>query len=415
MTLVLCGVAVEGSGALDVTIANGVVTAVRSSGDITAEAGAEVLDLAGYVLLVAPADPHAHLDKALLGDRLVNAKGDLDGAITAMHAAGPSMTYEDVVDRATRMALLQVAHGTTAIRSHADVGSHVGLRHVQALVEVREALRDVVDLQVVALVASPTIGPDGAAHAALARAALEAGADLLGGVPYREDDPAAATAAALDLAEEFGVPVDLHTDETLDADVLSLETLAHQVRDRGFARGATASHCVSLGMQPPDVAERVAKAVAQAGVGVVANPLTNLFLQGRDHPTATPRGLTAVRALLDAGAVVAGGGDNVRDPFNSMGRGDALEVASLLVTAGHLLPGEALHAVTSGARQVMGLPEVSIAVGSPAEFVAVRAATATEAMAAASQDRVVVHRGRVVARTRVDRTFPTRPASHNAY
>jgi cytosine deaminase len=62
----------------------------------------------------------------------------------------------------------------------------------------------------------------------------------------------------------------------------------------------------------------------------------------------------------------------------------------------------------------MGLPEVGVRVGSPAELVAVRAASSTEAIAAASQDRVVIHRGTVVARTRVERTFPTRDASHQA-
>jgi cytosine deaminase len=164
-------------------------------------------------------------------------------------------------------------------------------------------------------------------------------------------------------------------------------------------------------MQEPSVAARVAAEVTRAGVGVVTLPQTNLFLQGRDSPTATPRGLTAIRALLDAGATVAGGGDNVRDPFNTMGRADAFETASLLVTAGHLLPREAVQAVTAGARAVMGLPEVAVRVGSPAELVAVRALSHTEAIAAASQDRVVIHRGRVVSRTRVERTFPVRDAS----
>ena len=423
MSLVLAGVQVEGpDGAgmpCDVTIVDGVVTAIDPAApDIGGDSPVERLELAGYVLLPAAAEPHAHLDKALLGDRLPNPSGDLAGAIRAMHAAAPGMTADDLVDRATRTALLALAHGTTAIRSHADVGHHSGLRHVTALAQVRDELRDLLDLQIVALVAAPTTGREGRDHLVLARAALEAGADLLGGAPHLDPDPQAAMEACLALAAEYGVPVDLHTDETLDPRALGLEWLAEHVLKTGFPHPVTASHCVSLGMQEPDVAARVAAVVAQAGIGVVTLPQTNLFLQGRDAPTATPRGLTAVRALLDAGVRVAGGGDNVRDPFNTMGRGDAFETASLLVTAGHLLPGEALHAVTTGARAVMGVAQAGIRgqvrVGAAAELVAVRAGSSTEAIAAASQDRVVLHAGRVVARTRVDRTFPTRDMSHPA-
>ena len=41
------------------------------------------IDLDGYLLLPAPAEPHAHLDKALTADLIPNSKGDLMGAITA--------------------------------------------------------------------------------------------------------------------------------------------------------------------------------------------------------------------------------------------------------------------------------------------------------------------------------------------
>ena len=90
----------------------------------------------------------------------------------------------------------------------------------------------------------------------------------------------------------------------------------------------TASHCVSLGMQPVERAAGDAEAVAAAGIAVVALPATNLYLQGRDHQQAMPRGLTAVRALLDAGVTVAAGADNLQDPFNPMGRACPFETAA---------------------------------------------------------------------------------------
>src|SRR6202035_5282743 len=132
----------------------------------------------------------------------------------------------------------------------------------------------------------------------------------------------------------------------------------------------TASHCVSLGVQPAKGQQRTAEAAAAAGITVVALPQTNLYLQGRGHRTAMPRGLTAVPALRAAGVTVAAGGDNLRDPFHPLGRGDALEVAALMVTCGHLDASDALDCVTVAPRVALGLPPVQVAPGSRADLVA---------------------------------------------
>jgi cytosine deaminase len=145
----------------------------------------------------------------------------------------------------------------------------------------------------------------------------------------------------------------------------------------------------------------VSEAVAAARIAVVALPQTNLYLQGRDHPAATPRGLTAVTALREAGATVAAGGDNLRDPFHPVGRGDALEVAALMVTCGHLDPAAALESVTAAPSAVLGLPPARIAPGCPADLVALPGGDALEALGAASAHRTVWRAGRVVARTTV--------------
>jgi cytosine deaminase len=163
----------------------------------------------------------------------------------------------------------------------------------------------------------------------------------------------------------------------------------------------TASHCVSLAVQDVRTQQQVAERVAEARIAVVALPQTNLFLQGRDHPVATPRGLTAVGPLRTAGATVAAGGDNLRDPFHPVGRGDALEVAALMVTAGHLDPSAALESVTAAPREALGLSPVLIAPGCPADLVAMPAADALEALGAATAHRTVWRAGQVVARTTV--------------
>jgi len=139
-----------------------------------------------------------------------------------------------------------------------------------------------------------------------------------------EADPAADNARLLRIARELGYAGDLHVDEVLDASRVSLGDLARRVLDEGFPQSVTASHCVSLGMQDPAEVARTVALVARAGIGVVTLPMTNLYLMGRDWPGSPPRGLTALRPLLDAGVCVAAGGDNVRDPFNPMGRGGSV-------------------------------------------------------------------------------------------
>ena len=383
-------------------LVDGTTTDVHIEGEHIAATGPDLdadttVDLTGYVLLPSFVEPHAHLDKALTVSRSVNRSGDLLGAIHAMNEIADGFTHTDFVRRADAALRIHLAYGTTVVRSHVNIGSTFGLRALAALVEVREAWRGVIDLELVALIGHPILGHAGTDL----KIALAEGADVAGGCPHLDPEPIGAVNACLDIAGEAGVPLDLHTDETLNPHMLTLEHLAETVSRTGFEHGVTASHCVSLGVQPEDVQRRVAEKVAAAGVAIVALPQTNLYLQGREHPESTPRGLTAVRPLIAAGATVAAGGDNLRDAFHPVGRGDALEVGALMVTDGHLSVLDALRTLTAGGRAALRRPAVAIEPGRRADLVAVRAHDANEVMGAASPDRLVWSGGRLVARTNV--------------
>lgn len=391
--MLLAGATVSDGSSIDIRLDGDRIVAIGPS---LARRDEDVVDLRGHLLLPAFAEPHAHLDKAFLAERVTNPTGDLMGAILAMQDASPTFTQVDVVERAERAARLLVSNGVSVIRSHADTTSDRGLRSVEALVEVRERLRGVVDIQIVALTGWPITGLAGADNRALLAAALDAGADLVGGCPHLDDDPSGANSVFLEIAAEAGVGVDVHTDETLNPAMLSLEDLARRVVADGFAFPVTASHCVSLGVQAVDVQQRVAALVAEAGIGIVALPQTNLFLQGRDHPQSMPRAVTAVAALQRAGVDVAAGGDNLQDPFNPLGRGDPLETAGLMIATTHLLPHAALDTVTSVAHRVLRSEASDLTVGSVADLVAIPAATVREAIAFGPPARHVWHRGVLV-------------------
>ncbi len=384
---------------VDVRIADGEIQAATSAGQLAVADGEEVIDLSGHVLMPALAEPHSHLDKALTADRFAREFTDLPAAISAWHAYRETLLVEDIVERARRAGLLALAHGATAIRTHVDVGRGIELRAVEALLRVREELRELVDIQVVALT-YPLTGEEWKDNRWRMREAMRMGADVVGGAPHVDPDPAGQVEFCLEVAAEFGSPVDLHADENMRLASVDLKELLRQVED-GFPHRATASHCVSLGMQPADVQADIAQEAAAFGVSIVTCPIANLYLQGRDQPTATPRGLTAIPALIAAGVVVASGGDNIQDPFIPVGRADPLLIAQYLVVAGQLSSTAAYEFVSSKAREVMGLPALAIAPGSPADLVAVAGSSLREVIANASEDRLVFRRGQLVSHTRV--------------
>lgn len=397
ITLRLVG-AVDASGERVDLDCEGTTIARRWSGGIGPDAppAVRVVDCSGMTLLPALAEPHAHVDKAYTADRYPNLTGDLPGAIEASHRCFAEMTAADVAANARRSFRAYLAKGCLSVRTHVAIGPVMGLRSVEGALEAAKGVEGLLDVQVVAHVAPPIHGAAGRSQLALLREAIAMGATHVGGTPYRDDDPIAETEAILEEAAVAELPVDLHTDETLDGGCLTVLVLAERVERSGFPFAVTASHCVSLGVQAPRTQQHVAETLATAGISVVSLPQTNLFLQGRAHPSATPRGITALHALGAAGVALAAGGDNVQDAFNPMGRGDPLEAASLLVTAGHLDPAEAFDLVTSGAREVMGLVPVALEAGSPADVVAVPGAGLREAVAEADSRRVVVRRGTVV-------------------
>ncbi|WP_210508489.1 amidohydrolase family protein [Naasia sp. SYSU D00057] len=377
---------------VDVELDGNRVSAVLPAG-VAAPAPADAtLELDGYLLMTAPAEPHAHLDKAMSYDLIRPPQGDLVRAIESWKAYASGMTVESIADRARAAALRLLANGTTAVRCHVDIlQGDEPMRGVEALVQVREELAGLMHLELVALAGWQAPDSD-------VEAALDRGVDLVGGASHLAPDPSADLRRLLAIAERRGVGVDLHTDEGLGGPD-TLTEYARLVRD--WPVTTSAGHCVRLGVLPPEQLEPLIDEVLASDIGIITLPITNLYLQGWEYPVATPRGLTALRALLDAGIRVAAGADNVRDPFNPVGRCDALETASLLVTAGHLDFEEAIALVTDNARDVMGLPAAGPVAGRVADLLAVRAENLGEAIAFAPGDRFVLSAGRLVSRTTV--------------
>lgn len=386
---------------VDVAIdpSSGRITAV---GVVAVADGDQVEDCSGTVLVPAGVETHAHLDKAFLSVG-VPVPDDLDAGVAEWFARVGDLTHESFVERATAAVEALVAHGTTTIRTHVDIATIHGLRGIHALIEVRDSMRTrgLADIEIVGL-AAPLGGERGAPVRRLLDEAIEAGIDIVGASPDISHDPIGATTDAVDAARRSGLRLDVHTDQDTDPALFFLPELISQVRSHGLT-GVAASHCVSLASQDLDTQLRVADELAAAGIAVFTMPLTSLFLFGWTEPVCPPRGVTAINLLRRAGVVVAAGSDNVQDPFFPYGRCDPFETANVLALVAHLTADAAWDMVSNDARRAMGCELVELAPGSPANLVAIEGTNLTSALSMASEGRIVIHHGKVVARTSVTR------------
>lgn len=383
---------------LDLAIgADGRIAKLASA--IAAE-GAKVIDLNGKLVVPGLVDAHQHLDKSRTRRLASNPSATLEGASAAYRAFAASITREEIVSRAERTLETCLTRGTVAIRSHTNIESQSELRGVQAMIELRERARGRITLQVVAHLTSDAPRKLDAARQWL-QGAIALGADVIGGVPQYADEPLSFLDMLFEFAERSGLPLDMHIDEHLDGDRLLFDAVVERTRAHGMQGRVTAGHCCGLSAAPSDEAKRIIGNLAEVGIAVITLPAANLFLQGRDSNRLSPRGLTRVRELIDAGVCVAAASDNIQDPFIPTGSGDLLEVARWTLLAGHLgladLP-LAFGMVTETPANILGLgANWGIRPGARADLLITDAEDPDDLVATGPMNRAVMVGGRLVA------------------
>lgn len=390
----------DGTRGVDLACKDGVIAAVEAG--ITAEAG-EVIDAEGYLVSPPFVDPHFHMDATLsLGRPRMNVSGTLLEGIALWGELKPLQTVDEIVERALRYCDLAVAQGIGAIRSHVDTCDDA-LTGVQALLEVREKVKDYLDLQ---LVAFPQDGVlrDGAAMANTIRA-LDMGVDVVGGIPHFERtmaDGAESVRLLCEMAEKRGLMVDMHCDESDDPMSRHIETLTYQTRRLGLQGRVAGSHLTSMHSMDNYYVSKLIPLMVEAGVHAIPNPLINIMIQGKHDSYPKRRGMTRVRELRDAGITVGFGSDCVMDPWYSLGKADMLDVGFMGLHVGQLCSREDMtwcfDAVTSNSAHIMGLEGYGVAKGCAANMVLLQARDAIEAVRLRPARLAVIRAGRVISR-----------------
>ena len=383
----------------DLYIADGHFVEPPGDGD---SGGAEVIDAAERLCVAGFVEPHIHLDKALINEDVrPNVSGTLEEAIEIIWERKRAYTVEEIAERAGRVIRSALANGVTRIRSHVDIDNIGGLRPLEGVAEARRRHSDVMDVQIVAFPQEGILKNKGTEE--LMWQAMEAGADVVGGMPFNEKHPqdsARHISIAFEIAKKFDADIDMHVDETDDVGARTLEMLAEQTMEHGWQGRVTAGHTCALAGYPEDYANAVIALVREAEIHMITNPATNLMLQGRLDAQPKRRGITRVKELLAEGINVSFGQDCVKDTFYPFGRVDPLEVGLIAAHAAHMSMPHEIEQVfdmqTNAAARVMRLGDYGFAPGCAADLVILDAANAADALTRQAARNVVIKSGQVI-------------------
>ncbi|TAL99069.1 MAG: cytosine deaminase [Paraburkholderia sp.] len=373
---------------VDISIAGSRIVAIgpglaREPG-VTEENGESALVLPGFV------EGHTHLDKTMwgmpwyrneVGPRLIDRiENERRWRATSGHDAGA---------QSLALARAFLHAGTTRLRTHVDVDTDAGLRHLEGVLATRETLKGVMDVQVVAFPQSGLLKRAGTA--ALLDRALDEGADVLGALdPASIDgDPVASLDTTFDIASRHQKPVDIHLHEPGETGGRTMTLLLDRVEALGMQGHVVISHAFCLGDLPERARDVLLERLARLRVALLTTA-----------PPSVP--VPPLKACVAAGVTLFAGNDGIRDTWTPYGSPDMLERAMLVGMRYDLRRDDdlelAFDTVSGAAARGCGFADHGLSVGARADLVLLDADTVAHALTARPVRKCVVSHGRIVAR-----------------
>jgi cytosine deaminase len=373
--------------------------------------GREVIDVEGALVLPPFIEPHIHLDTTLTaGQPEWNKSGTLFEGIQRWSERKTSLTSEDVKTRTKKILEWQIAQGIQHVRTHVDV-TDPELTALKAMLEVKEEMKEFLDLQVVAFPQEGILSyPNGKE---LMEESLKLGADVVGGIPHFEftrEDGVESVKIAFDLAEKYNRLIDIHCDETDDEHSRFIEVVAAESYKRGLGEQTTASHTTAMGSYNDAYTSKLFGLLKKSNINFVSNPLINIHLQGRFDTYPKRRGLTRVKELLAAGLNVSFGHDDVFDPWYPLGTGNMLQVLHMGIHVAQLMGYKeivnSMDLITENSARTLHIRDTyGIEPGKPANFIVLGANDEYEAIRKQTIVRYAFRNGRKIAETKPSETF----------
>jgi cytosine/creatinine deaminase len=398
----------DGLVGADLEVSDGLVSAITPAGTFAASEG---IDLRNGLVWPTFIDAHTHLDISQTWDRTPNKDGTFMAALAATADDLAAQWPADDLRRRFMFGLqCAYAHGVSAIRTHLNSDPPEAERHWAVFRALRDEWAGRIELQATSLVAMDVYGTDFGPTLAdlVARSGGNLGAVTRVGEEGHGDIPSEFQELldrVFELAEQRGLELDFHVDESGDQGARALGYIAKTALRRRFSGKILCGHCCSLALQPDEVVKETLAACVEAGVSVISLPMCNMYLQDRvARRTPRWRGVTLLHEMAAHGIPVAVGNDDCRNPFHAYGDQNMLEVFSTAVRVAHLdRPFDQWPRVASlTPARIMSLDDHgAIAVGKPANLVLYKARTMSELISRPQTDRVVLRRGHAI-----DTTLP---------
>lgn len=373
----------------DICVVAGRIVSIMPAG--TSTEAAHQVDIAGALLVPAFIEGHIHLDTSFYGDAWIPHKPCTNGFDVHERVAFQAQNMAIAApmgERARKQLELCVGNGSLHMRSHVMVDGSVGLKSLETILEIREAYRDIIDIQLVAFPQSGILKSPGTPE--LLDKAVALGADLVGGLdPASFDrDLKSHLDVIFGIADKRGSGVDIHLHDFGSLGAFSVEEICARTVALGMQGKVAISHAYGLGDLDADSARRIGAKIAAAGVSIMTNaPGDHVF--------------PPVALLRAEGVNVFAGSDNIRDSWWPYGDGDMLGRAMMIGYRSGFYTDEELSAafdvVTFAGAKALGLQGYGIAVGAKADFVTLDAAHIPEAVVAVPKGRRVFKAGRLVA------------------
>lgn len=365
----------------------------------------ETIDAQGNLVAPPLVDPHVHLDAVLVSGKLKrqNNSGTLLEAIDIWGEWKSTLTDDILMNNAREVIKWYAANGVLRVRTHADCTDPT-LRTVKCLLALKEEVKELIDIQVVAFpqdaVFTNKINRD------LLEEAVKMGVDVIGGAPhieYTREDGVKEVELIYDLAEKYDRLIDIHIDETGDPHSRFVEVMAKESINREFFDRATASHTTAMHNYNNDYAFKLIGNLAKAKINMITNPFDNTVLQNRTDGYPRKRGCTRVDELLEKGVNVSIGHDSIMDPWYSMGKGNMLAAAYLLMHTAQLNGYEQVNTlfdmITTNSAKTMHLSDYGIKPGNSADLIILDAENPFEAIRLQAECLYVIRKGKVISQT----------------
>lgn len=347
----------------------------------------ETEDLEGRLVLPPYVDPHIHLDYVFTARKqgATNGTGTLFEGIQRWSETKDDLTVEEVKARAVKGIQKEMSHGVQFIRTHVDV-TDPNLTSLKAILELRETLKDLVTIQIVAFPQEGMYAYKGGDE--LVEEALRMGADCVGGIPHYElarEFGEKSVHKVVELALKYDKLIDIHCDETDDPQSRFLELLNALCLMEEIGKRATASHTCSFGSADNSYAFKLMKNIRKSGLNFISCPTENIYLQGRQDSYPKRRGLTRIKELYEAGVNICFAQDSIEDPWYPLGNGNLMNILDHGIHIAQMMSFEeidnALDLITINGAKTLSIEEqYGIEVSKPAHFIVLEAKSEFEAI-----------------------------------